>query len=292
MADQFAGHVTSIATSYRGGTLSADAALGATTIYVNDVADFAEEGGSLRIAKSDGTFLTAQTYTAIDDDASSITLAAGLASAVVNGGLVRVLDADGNDAVDTEATVVDDNDDSVVVVDVAHALIPLLTESVRAGINEAVLVARDTSGAWTVTDVLGKSAVAASSGGGSSQARVASATTSATIAAFGNATVSFSLALSFRLLSMTVDKAARVRLYATAAGAAADLGRPVTTDPADGLGCILDYVTTHSGTYLLSPLVDGSSMETTPSTSITGVIDNPDSSTQTITASFVYQPTE
>lgn len=156
MVDQLTGHVASIRPHFRGGSLAADASVGDVTIYVEDVADFAEEGGTLRIAKGDGTFLAAQAYTAIDDDTDSITLAVGLAAAASDGAQVRLVDADGNDAVDYEATVVDDSDDSVATVDVAHGLIPLLTASVRSGFSEAVVCTRDEHGAWTLTDVPGK----------------------------------------------------------------------------------------------------------------------------------------
>jgi len=129
-------------------------------------------------------------------------------------------------------------------------------------------------------------------GGGSTFTRTTSTPVATSIAAGSYATITVSLALSYRLLSMTVDKACRVRLFATAAGAAADIGRPVSTDPPDGRGVMLDYVATAPGTYLLSPLVDGASMETVPSTSITAVVDNTAVSTQTITVSFNYLPTE
>lgn len=156
MTDELHGHVASIATTYHGATLVADAATGATTLLVNDVAQFAEEGGSLRIAQDDGTFLPAIDYTAIDDDASSITLATPTTADVFAGGAVRVLDANGSYVVDVEATVVDDNTGSVATIDVHHSLIRLLTNSVRAGVDESVVATRDESGAWEVTRVLGK----------------------------------------------------------------------------------------------------------------------------------------
>lgn len=105
-------------------------------------------------------------------------------------------------------------------------------------------------------------------------------------------TTAIPLAKSFRLLAMSVNAACRVRLFATSAGAAADIGRAVTDDPPDGRGVILDYVAPYAGEFLLSPLVDGSSMEATPVASITTVVDNTAGSTASISVSFDYLPTE
>lgn len=156
MSDELHGHVASIATAYAGATLVADAATGATTLFVNDVADFSEKGGSLRVAQADGTFLPAIAYTAIDDDASSITLAAATTVALSSGAAVRELGADGDYAADVEAAVVDDSNGSVATINVHHSLIRLLDNSVRAGVDESVVATRDESGAWEVTRVLGK----------------------------------------------------------------------------------------------------------------------------------------
>lgn len=159
MSDELHGHVASITTNYHGATLVADAATGSTVLYVNDVAQFAVEGGSLRPAKSDGTYAPAVAYTAIDDDAASITLAAPTTIDLFNGSAVRVLDANGNYVVDVEADVIDDANGSVATIDVHHSLIRLLTNSVRAGVDESVVATRDASGAWEVTRVLGKTPV-------------------------------------------------------------------------------------------------------------------------------------
>lgn len=162
MVDELHGHVTAIKTTYDGASLTAGAASGATVIYVNDVADFDEKGGTLRVADSTGTFLAAVDYTAIDDDTDAITLATGLPSGVPDGAEVRILAADGTYAQTAEATVVDDNDGAPVTVDVLHALIPLLTNSVRAGIEESAVCTREGDGVkWTLVDVLGKQATAA-----------------------------------------------------------------------------------------------------------------------------------
>lgn len=289
MSGQIHGHITSVAIDYDQAILTVAAALGDTVLHVDDVADFAREGGYLGVQAADGTYGSPLAYGSIDNDASTITLASPLAAAIAANSILRVMSASGVPVLEYVATVVDDSDGSDIDAPLAHSLIPLVAANIRTVDNESCVVTSDASGHWTVTDILGESAA---SSGGAGAARTTSATTSASVAGLGTATVTFSLAVSYRLLSMTVNRAARVRLYATATGAAADLSRSAVTDPLDGLGCILEYVAATAGTYLLSPLVDGSSMEATPSTTITGVIDNPDPSTQTITVSFVYQPTE
>lgn len=156
MGAQIHGHVSTIAVSFRGATLSADAFTGDPVVYVDDVADFGEEGGSLAFTDGSGAFLSPVDYTAIDDDDDSITLAATLAYDVNDGDMIRVVDADGNYVQDVIATVIDDADGGELQVEVEHALIRLLTESVRAGVSEAVTCTRDEHGVWMVTNVEGK----------------------------------------------------------------------------------------------------------------------------------------
>jgi hypothetical protein len=158
MSDEMYGHVASIGPRYRGAATTADAAAGATVLIVDDVADLAEEGGQLRIYPGDGTSMDV-TYVSIDDDADTVTLSTGLAATVYADSILRVLDVNGVPVSVCEAELVDDNDGSVVTVDVAHALIPHLTDAVRAGTDESVVATRDSHGAWTITDVLGKSPI-------------------------------------------------------------------------------------------------------------------------------------
>lgn len=129
-------------------------------------------------------------------------------------------------------------------------------------------------------------------GGDSTPSRQTSTPVVSNIPANSNLITTAPLAKSFRLLSMTVDQACRVRLVASSAGAAADASRLISIDPPDGRGVFLDYVAPFAGTFILSPQVDGSSMETTPATTIPMIVDNPSGSTQDISVSFVYLPTE
>jgi hypothetical protein len=102
-----------------------------------------------------------------------------------------------------------------------------------------------------------------------------------------------SMATGYRLLKISTSVAARVEIYTTAAAQTADASRAVGTDPGVGAGVILDYVTT-SGllTAELSPMVDGFSLESSPSTSISLTTTNLSGSTGTVTVTLTYIRTE
>jgi hypothetical protein len=79
-----------------------------------------------------------------------------------------------------------------------------------------------------------------------------------------------SLARSYRLLHISVSANARVRLYSTAANQANDVSRLFGVNPPEGAGVILDWESNYPTLTQadLTPTVDGSSMESTPSTNI------------------------
>jgi hypothetical protein len=95
------------------------------------------------------------------------------------------------------------------------------------------------------------------------------------------------LGKSFLLFSITTDKNARVRLYSTAAYAAADLSRAIGTDPAGEHGLIVEVVTTSGNRAIdLSPLVHGANLELEPTAAIAANITNLSGAAATITATF------
>jgi hypothetical protein len=125
------------------------------------------------------------------------------------------------------------------------------------------------------------------------QARTTATVTSASLGSTVMQQTTITIAKGFRLLHIQTDRAARVRLYATAAGQAADANRTVNNDPAVGVGLILDYVTTSTARDEdLSPLVDGASMEVSPSATIPITITNLSGSTSTVTVTLTYIQTE
>jgi hypothetical protein len=67
------------------------------------------------------------------------------------------------------------------------------------------------------------------------------------------------IAAAYRLMTIDVDNACRVRLYKSSAARSADAARPVGTDVdiATDHGLIFEYVATAAIAAMLSPLVDG-----------------------------------
>jgi hypothetical protein len=146
---------------------------------------------------------------------------------------------------------------------------------------------------WVVVDVLGKQPAVASTvggGGGAAERVTCSATTGSLAAGATDSGTSITVATDYTLYTISTSRPARVRLYQTAAARSADLSRPVGTDPASTAGVTLEFVTAGGGaTYPLSPLVDGASLESTPSSSIPMTVTNNDSVTGTVTVTVVAQ---
>jgi lysophospholipase L1-like esterase len=101
------------------------------------------------------------------------------------------------------------------------------------------------------------------------------------------------IAKSYRLLKITTDKPARVRLYDTAAHRTADVARSSSVDPTGEHGCYLDLVTGLSSlTKTLSPQVDGSNFETIPVSDIPITVTNLSGTTGTVTVTVSFISTE
>lgn len=137
--------------------------------------------------------------------------------------------------------------------------------------------------AWSKTGTL-------VSGGAPARAS-ANATTSSLANGASDSSTTITLATSYRLLSVQTSRAARVRLYASTAARTADLSRSVGIDPAADAGVVLEYVTVNTSTHLLSPLVEGASMETSPVSTIAMTVTN-NGSTGTVTVTLIFERTE
>lgn len=138
------------AASPAGDVLTAAVAVSDTVLYLSDLGnDFNESGGLLLLA---GSVLA---YVSADDEAATVTLAAGAPAAVDAGEPVIAWDdLTGTPVYDTTADVELD-DGEVVTAEVPHELSALIVESLRTGGGEAVEVAPD-GDAWTVLNVIGK----------------------------------------------------------------------------------------------------------------------------------------
>jgi hypothetical protein len=66
----------------------------------------------------------------------------------------------------------------------------------------------------------------------------------------------------------------------------------VGTDPTSDTGLMFEFVTADTATHTLSPLVDGASMESTPTASIPMTVTNNDTVTGTVTVTLTWERVE
>lgn len=93
----------------------------------------------------------------------------------------------------------------------------------------------------------------------------------------------------YRLLAISLDGPARVRLYTTAAKLTADASRPVGADPQGDHGLMFEFVGTEALLSAdLSPVVDGDCA----SASVPIAVQNLSGATDTITVTLTYVATE
>jgi hypothetical protein len=106
-------------------------------------------------------------------------------------------------------------------------------------------------------------------------------------------TATIPLGLTYRLMSITVDRPARVRLYDSATAQTQDLTRLTTVPPGLGAGVVCDIsLATGLLSYSLHPQIVGSSLDPTPSSNIPITIGNASGQTSTVQVSFLYMVTE
>ena len=95
------------------------------------------------------------------------------------------------------------------------------------------------------------------------------------------------LGKTFVLNRISTDKAARVRLYQTAAFRTADAARPVGTDPEGEHGLICDFnLTTGNLTWNSSPIPNGANGDTSRTADIYYSIQNKSGGTSTVEVTF------
>ncbi len=87
---------------------------------------------------------------------------------------------------------------------------------------------------------------------------------------------------SYALLTITTDRAARVRLYVTAATRTTDAARAEGVDPTSDAGLIAEVITTGAETVIISPGAYGFNLESTPTTNIPCRVTNKSGGTSTV----------
>lgn len=132
----------------------------------------------------------------------------------------------------------------------------------------------------------------AGSGGGTGTRATVTYTT-ASLAVDAEEAGTITLAPSFQIMRVSADRACRIRLYATGAYSTADADRDMLTDPVGDHGLILEFVT--EADFLeaaLSPIVLGSSLETSPSSAIPIRVQNLGEDTGTVSVTLTWMQTE
>ena len=124
-----------------------------------------------------------------------------------------------------------------------------------AGSNEVL--------SWTGSDY---DWVAQSGGGAQTRSTVTGTTSSLADAA--EADLDITGFKSYALLTITTDRAARVRLYVSAATRTADASRAEGVDPTSDAGLIAEVITTGADTVIISPGAYGFNLESSPTTTI------------------------
>ena len=87
---------------------------------------------------------------------------------------------------------------------------------------------------------------------------------------------------AYALLTISTDRAARVRLYVSAATRTADASRAEGVDPTSDAGLIAEVITTGNETVIISPGAYGFNLESTPTTTIPCRVTNKSGSTATV----------
>ena len=87
---------------------------------------------------------------------------------------------------------------------------------------------------------------------------------------------------SYALLAITTDRAARVRLYVSAATRTSDASRAEGVDPTSDAGLIAEVITTGADTVIISPGAYGFNLESSPTTTIPCRVTNKSGSTSTV----------
>jgi len=139
------------------------------------------------------------------------------------------------------------------------------------------------TGITTASDADGNITITASGGGGSGlQSRSTATGTTSSLADAAEADLDITGFKSYALLTITTDRAARVRLYVSAATRTADASRAEGVDPTSDAGLIAEVITTGADTVIISPGAYGFNLESSPTTTIPCRVTNKSGGTSTV----------
>jgi len=124
------------------------------------------------------------------------------------------------------------------------------------------------------------------SGGSGLQSRSTATGTTGSLADAAQADLDITGFKSYMLATITTDRAARVRLYTTAAARTADASRAEGVDPTSDAGVIAEVITTGAETVTISPGALGFNLESPPTTNIPCRVTNKSGGTSTVQVSL------
>lgn len=135
----------------------------------------------------------------------------------------------------------------------------------------------------STVDFTGVTVTGLSGGGGSGlQSRGTVTGTTSSLADAAEADLDITGFKSYALLTITTDRAARVRLYVSDATRLADASRAEGVDPTSDAGLIAEVITTGAETVIISPGAYGFNLESSPTTTIPCRVTNKSGSTSTV----------
>lgn len=151
------GSITGVHRVTAGHHLTVAAAIGATVLTLDDVADFIEGEGRTQVMVSGQVY----DYDEVDPDTNTLTLSDPLTVAGAVDDPVDLFDPEvgGSVVVGYEAKIMlDDSDptDRPIAVEISHSLAQMLAEDERGGFGEAATLMRVGEHKWTVWEVDGK----------------------------------------------------------------------------------------------------------------------------------------
>ena len=119
-------------------------------------------------------------------------------------------------------------------------------------------------------------------GGGSLQSRIIRTNQTTSLADGAEADLDITGFKAYTLMAITTDRAARVRLYVTAATRTADAARAEGVDPTSDAGLIAEVITTGAETVIISPGAYGFNLESSTTTNIPCRVTNKSGGTSTV----------
>ena len=169
-----------------------------------------------------------------------------------------------------------------------NSIVSISFEGATADNFETKLQAVDPTADRTINlpDADGTVALLSDISSGGSQSRVIRTNQTSSLVDGAEADLDITGFKSYALLSITTDRAARVRLYVNAATRTADVSRAEGVDPTSDAGLIAEVITTGTGAVIISPGAYGFNLENFTTSNIPCRVTNKSGSTSTVQVSL------